>query len=82
MADEYTYDQVMTALRNADKAGDTQAATKLASIAQKLNTQKAEPKSSVTVEAAPKELAKGLKKEEAEAAKAKLEAAGAGVELK
>jgi len=34
------------------------------------------------VEAAPKELAKGLKKEEAEAAKAKLEAAGAGVELK
>ena len=57
MADEYTYDQVMTALRNADKAGDTQAATKLAGIAQKLNTQKAEPKSSVTVEAAPKDLA-------------------------
>lgn len=34
------------------------------------------------VEAAPKELAKGMKKEDAEAAKAKLEAAGAGVELK
>jgi len=34
------------------------------------------------VEAAPKELAKGMKKEEAEEAKAKLEAAGAGVELK
>lgn len=34
------------------------------------------------VEAAPKELLKGAKKEEAEAAKAKLEAAGASVELK
>lgn len=34
------------------------------------------------VEAAPKELLKGVKKEEAEAAKAKLEAAGASVELK
>lgn len=34
------------------------------------------------VEAAPKELLKGAKKEDAEAAKAKLEAAGASVELK
>jgi large subunit ribosomal protein L7/L12 len=34
------------------------------------------------VEAAPKDLLKGVKKEEAEAAKAKLEAAGATVELK
>ncbi|MFA5927514.1 MAG: 50S ribosomal protein L7/L12 [Patescibacteria group bacterium] len=34
------------------------------------------------VEGAPKELLKGVKKEEAEAAKAKLEAAGATVELK
>ena len=30
---EHTYDQVMTALRNADAAGDTEAATRLASIA-------------------------------------------------
>lgn len=34
------------------------------------------------VEAAPKDLLKGVKKEEAEAAKAKLEAVGASVELK
>jgi len=34
------------------------------------------------VEAAPKELLKGVKKEEADAAKAKLEAAGATVEIK
>lgn len=34
------------------------------------------------VDAAPKDLLKGVKKEEAEAAKAKLEAAGATVELK
>lgn len=34
------------------------------------------------VDAAPKEVLKGVKKEEAEAAKAKLEAAGATVELK
>lgn len=34
------------------------------------------------VDGAPKELAKGMKKEDAEAAKAKLEAAGATVELK
>ena len=34
------------------------------------------------VDGAPKELAKGMKKEDAEAAKAKLEAAGAKVELK
>jgi len=31
---EHSYEQVMTALRNADAAGDTEAATRLASIAQ------------------------------------------------
>ena len=35
---EYNYDQVMTALRNADAAGDTEAATRLASIAQGIKT--------------------------------------------
>lgn len=33
---EYNYDQVMTALRNADSAGDTEAATRLAAIAKGL----------------------------------------------
>lgn len=33
---EYSYDQVMTALRNADSAGDTEAATRLATIAKGL----------------------------------------------
>lgn len=38
MAD-YTYDQVMAALRNADKAGDTAAAKRLAGIARDMKTE-------------------------------------------
>lgn len=38
MAD-YTYEEVMAALRNADAAGDTEAATRLASIAASMQTQ-------------------------------------------
>ncbi len=37
---EYSYEQVMTALRNADAAGDTEAATRLASIANSYKSQK------------------------------------------
>lgn len=36
---EHSYEQVMTALRNADAAGDTEAATRLASIAQSYQKQ-------------------------------------------
>ena len=43
MAD-YTYEQVMTALANADKAGDTKAATELAQMAAAMQpTQAIEP---------------------------------------
>jgi len=38
MAD-YTYEEVMTALRNADAAGDTEAATRLAKIASSMSSQ-------------------------------------------
>lgn len=41
---EHSYDDVMTALRNADAAGDTEAATRLASIAAGFNQQ---PKESI-----------------------------------
>lgn len=37
---EHSYEQVMTALRNADAAGDTEAATRLASIANSYKSQK------------------------------------------
>ena len=36
---EYTYEEVMTALRNADAAGDTEAATRLAEIASSMMSQ-------------------------------------------
>lgn len=36
---EYTYEEVMTALRNADAAGDTEAATRLAEIASSMMNQ-------------------------------------------
>ena len=46
---EYSYEQVMTALRNADAAGDTEAATRLASIAQGYK-QEPKPTSSFSLE--------------------------------
>ena len=36
---EYTYEEVMSALRNADAAGDTEAATRLAQIASSMSSQ-------------------------------------------
>lgn len=41
---EYTYEEVMTALRNADAAGDTEAATRLAEIASSMMNQTEEAK--------------------------------------
>ena len=41
---EYTYEEVMTALRNADAAGDTEAATRLAEIASSMMSQAEEAK--------------------------------------
>ena len=38
-----SYDDAMTALRNADAAGDTEAASRLAGIAAKLRDQRAAP---------------------------------------
>lgn len=46
---EHSYEQVMTALRNADAAGDTEAATRLASIAQGYK-QEPKPTSSFSLE--------------------------------
>jgi hypothetical protein len=48
---EPSFEDVMTALKNADAAGDTEAATKLAGIANRLrSTQKEGPKGTVTLE--------------------------------
>jgi hypothetical protein len=41
---EYTYEEVMTALRNADAAGDSEAATRLAEIASSMMSQPEEAK--------------------------------------
>ena len=41
---EYTYEEVMTALRNADAAGDTEAATRLAEMASSMMSQPEESK--------------------------------------
>lgn len=41
---EYTYEEVMTALRNADAAGDTEAATRLAEMASSMMSQPKESK--------------------------------------
>jgi hypothetical protein len=47
---EPSFEDVMTALKNADAAGDTESATKLAGIANRLrSTPKEEPKASVSI---------------------------------
>lgn len=43
---KYTYEEVMTALRNADAAGDTEAATRLAEIASSMSKQPEKPQDS------------------------------------
>lgn len=56
---EYSYEQVITALRNADAVGDTEAATRLASIAKGLQQQ---PKQSQAPSEVPEALGQGLKR--------------------
>ena len=46
----YSYEQVMTALRNADAAGDTEGARRLAQIAQGLKKQPTQPQAPVQQE--------------------------------
>lgn len=60
MASEYTYEQVITALRNADAAGDTEAATQLAKMAAQMQqTADQEPPSQEATPSAGEALQRG-----------------------